>query len=58
MSKEKLEIPKEWKISSIIEGIEKYETGKIKIGDLKHKVNVSIIKDKKAIGEKCLEKIK
>jgi len=57
VSKEKLEIPKEWKISSIIDGIEKYEIGKIKIGDLKHKVNVSILYDKQEI-EKDLEKIR
>jgi len=58
VSREKLEIPKEWKISSIIEGIEKYEIGKIKIGDLKHKINISIIYDKREIEEKNLEKIR
>jgi broad specificity phosphatase PhoE len=56
--KEKFEIPKEWKISSIINGTEKYEIGKIKIGELKHKVNVSIIENKKVTGEKYLERIK
>lgn len=58
VSKEKLEIPKEWKISSIINSIEKYEIGKIKFGDLKHKVNVSPVKENKDIKEKYLEKIR
>jgi len=57
VSKEKLEIPKEWKISSIIDSIEKYEIGKIKLGDLKHKVNVSVLQDKQEIKED-LEKIR
>ena len=51
-------IPTEWKISSIIEGIEKYEIGKIKIAELKHKVNVSIIKSKMEINGSDLERIK
>ncbi|MBM3230176.1 histidine phosphatase family protein [Candidatus Pacearchaeota archaeon] len=55
--KEKLEIPKEWKISSIIDGIEVYEIGKIKVREVKHKVNVSILHDKKEI-EEDLEKIR
>lgn len=58
VSGERLEIPKEWKISSIINGIEKYEIGKIKRGDLKHKVNVSIICDKQKIQEKNLKRIR
>lgn len=55
---EQFKIPTEWKISSIINGIEKYEIGEIKIGELKHKVNVSIIQDKINLKEKYLEKIK
>jgi broad specificity phosphatase PhoE len=56
--RKKLEIPKEWKISSILDGIKKYEIGEIKIGEIKHKVNLTIIKDKSKIKEKNLERIR
>lgn len=52
-----VQIPNEWKISSIIDCVEKYEIGKIKFGKIKHKVNVSIIKDLQIFKKENMEKI-
>lgn len=55
--KKDFEIPLEWKISLIKNGVKKYEIGKITIGDKKHKVNVTIINNLKDIPKENNEKI-
>jgi len=41
--KKDFKIPQEWKISLVTENIKKYEIGEIKINDIKHKINLTII---------------
>lgn len=55
--KEDLEIPQKWKISLITEKTKKYEVGEIKINNIKHKVNATIIDNLNKINDK-MEKIK
>ena len=56
--KKDFKIPREWKVSMINENLNKYEIGKIKINDVKHKVNLVAIKSINDIQEKNKEKIK
>ncbi len=55
--KKNIEIPKEWKISEINEGMKKYEIGKINVDNLKHKVNMTIIQNIGEIQDEDKEKI-
>ncbi len=55
--KKEFEIPQKWKISIITQKIRKYEIGEIKVNDIKHKVNVTVIRSINDIKEN-FEKIK
>lgn len=50
-------IPQRWKVSVITKDVEKYEVGKIKVNEVEHKVNASLIQDAGEIKENS-EKIK
>jgi len=50
--KEGFLIPKKWKISKLYNGVKKYEIGKIKINEIKHKINLTILSDR------CTKEIK
>lgn len=45
LMKKEFKIPQKWKFSILNEKLEKYEIGKIKVNGVKHKVNLTIIKD-------------
>ncbi len=49
--KEDFLVPQKWKISTLKENLKKFEVGKIKVGDVKHKVNLTPINDVEDITE-------
>lgn len=55
--KEGLNITRKWKVSMITDSVKKYEIGKIKIKDVKHKVNVAIFDSEDDIQEDDKEKL-
>ena len=48
--KEDFKIPREWKVSLLLKDVKKYEIGIIQIRDIKHKVNLTLLRDGKEIG--------
>lgn len=54
--KDDFKIPREWKVSLLLEGVEKYEIGSIQVENIKHKVNLNLIKDNEDVGE-MLERV-